>query len=164
MTRRANAVLHVVTLSHGNEVDHLRDLPRSACSDAALDRVRAVLAADGVDTETGLSIRVTDVGPGWAVLAVQAAGNADPIRAWVCWAPDTADRYWTDTAEPGDGRDRIPMRWLSENVLVPWLAIRAGAGNGSAPVSVADDEMHRLLAATAWVLIEEALPTALAAE
>lgn len=153
MASRANAVLHVVRLSRCNAVDHLRDLPRSECTDAARDRVRTALTADGLDPQTGVSIRVTDVSRGRAELCARQTGTADPIRAWVCWEAATADRYRADISEPGEGGDRVPMRWLSENVLVPWLAIGAGV----------DDDMCRLLEAAAWVLIEEGMPAGVAA-
>ena len=153
MASRANAVLHVVRLSRGNEVDHLRDLPRSVCTDAALDRVRAVLTADGLDPAAGVSIQVTDVGQGRAELSAHTTGTADPVRAWVCWEAATADRHRSELSEPVGGGDHAPMRWLSENVLVPWLAIRAEV----------DEDMCRLLEATAWVLIEEGMPVGVAA-
>lgn len=153
MASRANAVLHVVRLSPGDAVDHLRDLPRSECTDAARDRVRAALATEGLDPQTGVSIRVTDVSRGGAELCAQRTGTADPARAWVRWEDALADRHRAETAEPDGGGDRAPMRWLSENVLVPWLAIRTGV----------DDDMCRLLEAAAWVLIEEGMPAGVVA-
>ena len=158
MAIRANAVLHVVSLSSRNEVDNLRDLPRSVCSDASLDRVRAVLTGDGLDPETGVSIRVTEVGQGRAELSAQRVSATDTVRAWVCWEAGKAERYWTEISTPHAGDNHDPMRWLSENVSVPWLAIRPGTADRSATSAGAPEpgmDLYRLLEATAWVLIEQ---------
>ncbi len=164
MAVRANKVLHVVNLSSGNEVDNLRDLPRSVCSDAALDRVRAVLAGDGLDPETGVSIHVTEAAAGRAEFRAQSGRMTDPVHAWVCWEAATADRYWTEIALGRGAGDGDPMQWLSENVSVPWLAIRSdGAGGPETPAPPAGsrEQMRRILEATAWVLIEAGSPASM---
>lgn len=145
MALRANTVLHVVDLSGRNEVDNLRDLPRSVCSDAALQRARDLLAGDRRDPETGVSIRVTEVGRGRAELRAHRARTGDPVRAWVCWEAARADRYWTEISTPIGVDDHDPVPWLSQNVSVPWLAIKAG------PAA----ETCQLLEAAAWILIED---------
>ena len=155
MTLRANTVLHVVDLSSRNEVDNLWDMPRSVCSDAALQRVRTLLAADGLDPETGVSIRVTEVSRGRAELRADRAQAAAPIRAWVCWEAARADRYWAEISMPlGDG-DLDPVPWLSENVSVPWLAIKTGQAGDATVSGRPTAEAHRLLEAAAWILIED---------